>query len=431
LGFGPRLGVAYRLTEKTVLRSGYGISTDPDNMRNQRNQYPAIVNQVYQPLNTYQFISYAGVPNSDGSTRVSLSDGIPLPVYPTITTGILTPSSTGAPGTYLPSVSTVTFPKYFNRGYYETWNVTVQHEFSSTLIGQVGYVGTHGVHIDMEVNINGAAPGTGTAGRQLFPYVTSDLNEVEPFGDMTYNGLQASLRKRIRASIIGVSYTFSKAIDNINGDNDDGTLWRAYPVSFALDKQISGFDRPHNLQFYYVYDLPFGKGQRWVNQGWLSYIIGNWELAGTISRESGLPFSVGTTSVINAGGQSNSATQIAPVQILGGTNSSNPYFSGTSFVNPPAGTLGTTGHFVGGVFGPGLFGWNATISRIFPIKERLNFQLQGEAYNLTNHPVYSNPGGSCCWSTTPSGTINYNGFGIISSTASSPRYLVVAAYLRF
>ena len=80
------------------------------------------------------------------------------------------------------------------------------------------------------------------------------MNMYEPFGDMTYNGLQATVRKRIGSSIIGASYTFSKAINNTNGDNGDGTLWRAYPVSFALDKQISGFNRPHNFQFYYVYN---------------------------------------------------------------------------------------------------------------------------------------------------------------------------------
>ncbi|MBV8898746.1 MAG: TonB-dependent receptor, partial [Verrucomicrobia bacterium] len=125
-GFGPRLGVAYRLTEKTVVRAGYGISTDPDNMRNQRNQYPSIVNQDYNPANTYQFISYAGVPNSDGSTRVSLADGIPAPTFPDITVGIIKPSSTASPTTYLPSTSTVTFPAYFNRGYYESWNFTIQ-----------------------------------------------------------------------------------------------------------------------------------------------------------------------------------------------------------------------------------------------------------------------------------------------------------------
>ncbi len=430
--FAPRVGAAYRLSERTVIRAGYGITVDPDNMRNQRNQYPAIVNQVYQPLNSYEFISYAGVPNSNGSPRVSLADGLPLPTFPDITVGIIKPATTASPTTYLPSISTVTFPAYFNRGYYQTWNFTVQHEFSPSLMAQVGYVGTHGVHTNMGVNINGSAPGTGTAGRQLYPYVTSDMNEYEPFGDNTYNALQATVRKRIGASIIGASYTFSKAINNYNGDNGDATLWRAYPTSFTLDKQIAGFDRPHNFQLYYVYQLPFGRGHAWLNHGWESWIVGNWQLSGTLSRESGLPFGVGTTSNINAGGQADSATQIAPVEILGGHDQNDPYFSGSSFTNPPNGVLGSTGHYLGGVFGPGLFAWNASISRIFPFKEgKIKFQLQGEAYNLTNTVVFANPGGSCCWSTTAAGTTNYNGFGVISATQSTPRYLVVAGYLRF
>jgi hypothetical protein len=67
-----------------VIRGGYGISVDPDNMRNQRNQYPSMVNQVYQPPLAYQFVSYAGVPNSDGATQVNLTDGIPTPTFPII-----------------------------------------------------------------------------------------------------------------------------------------------------------------------------------------------------------------------------------------------------------------------------------------------------------------------------------------------------------
>ncbi len=433
-GFGPRLGLAYRLTEKTVIRSGYGISTDPDNFRNQRNQYPSVVGQVYLPLNTYQFISYAGVPNSDGSPRVSLADGIPYPVFPVITGGIIQPSTTSSPTTYLPSLSTVTFPANFNRGYYQSWNFTIEHQFDPTTIAQIAYVGTHGVHVDMAVNINGSAPGTGTAGRQLYPYVTSDLNMYEPFGDMTYNALQAQVRKRLgSSSLIGASYTFSKAIDNTNGDNGDGYLWRTYPVSFRLDKQISGFDRPHNFQFYYVYNLPFGPTRTWLNHGWISHVVGDWQLSGTIARESGMPFSVGTTSPINAGGQGTSANQINPVvKILGGTDTNHPYFDGSAFANPPPNVLGTTGHYLGGLFGPGLFAWNASISRIFPFKEgRIKFQLSGEAYNLTNTPIFHIPGGNCCWTTGANGTINYNGFGVISSTDSTPRYLVVSGYLRF
>jgi hypothetical protein len=430
--FAPRIGLAYRLDEKTVIRSGFGISVDPDNMRNQRNQFPSIVNQVYQPLNTYQFISYAGVPNSDGASQVSLTDGLPLPTFPNISAGIIKPSTSASTSTYLPSTSTVTFPADFNRGYYQSWNVFVQHEFSPTLTAQVGYAGTHGVHLNMAVNINGSAPNTGNAGRQLYPFITSDMNSYEPFGSMTYNGLQSSVRKRIGASQFGANYTYSKAINNANGDNGDSTLWRTYPVSFTLDKQRSGFDRTQALQIFYVYQLPFGPGHTWFNHGAAKWILGGWQISSILTRQSGLPFTVGTTSNINAGGQGNSASQINPaVTILGGHDGSHPYYDGSAFANPPNGTLGSTGRNL--LRGPGFFQLNGSVSKTVPFKEgKIKLQLTGEAFNLTNTVVFANPGGSCCWIPNPTtGVINYNGFGTISATQSTPRYLQVGGYLRY
>jgi hypothetical protein len=429
--FAPRLGLAYRLGSKTVVRTGYGISIDPDNMRNQRNQYPSIVNQDYSPLNSYQFVSYAGVPNSNGATQVKLSDGIPLPNFPDISTGVIKPSSVASPTTYLPSTGTVTFPANFNRGYYESWNVFVQREFSSTLVAEAGYAGTHGVHIQQIVNLNAAAPGLGVQGRQLYPYLTTDLLQYGPFGDMTYNGLQTRLRKRLGASLIGVSYTFSKAI-NSGTDNGDGGLFRNYPLSYGLSKSLSGFDRTHVLNVSYIYQLPFGKGHKWANNGFASWIIGGWELNGIISRSSGLPFTVNTSSNLNAPGQTNSANQINPtVQILGGHDASHPYYDGNAFANPPNGVLGSTGRDI--LRGPGLFSMNGSIYRNFSFREgRVKFQLVGEAFNLTNTVVFNNPGGNCCWSTNATtGAPNYNGFATIGGTASSPRYIQVGGYLRF
>jgi hypothetical protein len=429
--FAPRVGAAYRLNDKTVIRSGFGISVDPDNMRNQRNQYPSIVNQVYQPLNSYQFVSYVGVPNSDGASQVALSDGIPLPTFPIISTGVIKPSTTSSLNTYLPSVSTVTFAKDFNRGYYESWNFFVQREFSPTLTAQVGYVGTHGVHTMMGVNINGSLPGTGNAGRQLYPYVTSDMNEYEPFGSMSYEGLQATVRKQVKSSIFGASYAFSKAIDNTNGDNGDGTLWRVYPLSYNLDKQLSGINRQQTLSVYWVYNLPFGKGQKLLSSGPMSYIVGGWQVSGTMARYSGLPFTVGTSASLNAGGQGASATQInSVVQILGGHDANHPYFDGSAFANPAAGVLGTTGRNL--LIGPGYFQMNASVLRTFAFKEdKIKFQLVGEAYNLTNSVVFSNPNATCCWVTNSGGTVNYNNFAVITATQSTPRYLEVGGYLRF
>jgi len=162
----------------------------------------------------------------------------------------------------------------------------------------------------MGVNINGAAPNTGNAGRQLAPYLTTDFNQYQPFGNLTYNALQTNLKKRFGSSLMGVAYTFSRAISNYNGDNGDGTLFRAYPVSYTLNKQLAGFDRSHTFQLYHVYQLPFGKGHRLLNHGPISYIVGGFQIGGTLSRFSGLPFTIGSGSAVNAGGQGQTASQI-------------------------------------------------------------------------------------------------------------------------
>ncbi len=241
-----------------------------------------------------------------------------------------------------------------NRGYIQSWNLFIQREFSPTLTAEAGYVGTHAVHQMMGVNINGSAPNTGNAGRQLAPYLTTDLNQYQPFGNLTYDALQTNVKKRFGSSLIGASYTFSRAINNYNGDNGDGTLFRAYPVSYALNKQLAGFDRTHTFQLYHVYQLPFGKGHKLLNQGPIAYVVGGFQISGTLSRFSGLPFTIGSSSAVNAGGQGQTASQINPVvQILGGHDPNTPYFDGTAFTNPPAGTLGTTGRNL--LRGPGFF----------------------------------------------------------------------------
>jgi hypothetical protein len=281
------------------------------------------------------------------------------------------------------------------------------------------------------VNINAAAPNTGTAGRQLYPYLQTDLNMYAPFGDMTYNGLQSRLRKRVGNGFVAVAYTYSKAI-NTASDNGDGGLFRNFPLSYRLNKSLSGFDRTQVLNISYVYQLPIGKGHALVNHGWASWVVGGWELSGFLNRYSGLPFTVGTSSSLNAPGQSNSANQINPsVQILGGHDPNTPYFDGSAFANPAGGVLGSTGRDL--LRGPGLFAMNASVSRIFAFKEdKIKFQLVGEAFNLTNTVVFSNPNTTCCYVTNAAtGAVNYNGFAVINGTQSNPRYLQVGGYLRF
>ncbi len=424
--FAPRIGIAYRLGEKMVIRTGFGITVDPDNMRNQRNAFPSVINQDFAAQNTFQFVT--SIP---GVAQASLRTGIPAPTFPDISTGIIKPSTTPSLSTYLPSTGTVTFPKDLNRGYIESWNFFIQRAFSETLQVEVGYVGTHAVHTMLAVNINGSAPGTGTAGRQLYPFITSDMNSYEPFGSLKYNALQTRLRKRIGASLIGVSYTFSKAINT--GDNGDSPLFRAFPSSFVLNQGLAGFDRTHTFQFYSVYQLPFGKGHSFLNHGFLAQVVGGFQISGTLSRYSGLPFTVNApNSSLNAAGQTQTADQLKPdVAILGGHDGNTPYFDGSAFGPVTTARLGTSGRNI--LRGPGVFNTNINISRIFAIKERLKLQLLGEAFNATNTPSFSNPGASYAAPTlNADGSVRtYNGYTVITNTTSTARVIQVGATLRF
>jgi hypothetical protein len=426
--FAPRIGIAYRLGEKMVIRTGYGITVDPDNMRNQRNAFPSVVNQDFAALNTYQFVT--SIP---GVAQASLRTGIPAPNFPDISTGTIKPSTTPSLTTYLPSTGTVTFPKDLNRGYIESWNFFIQRAFSQSLNAEVGYVGTHAVHTMLAVNINGSAPGTGTAGRQLYPFITSDMNSYEPFGTLKYNALQSRIRWRIGASLIGASYTFSKAINT--GDSGDSALFRAFPSSFVLNQGLAGFDRTHTFQFYSVYQLPFGKGHSYLNHGFLAQVVGGFQIGGTVSRFSGLPFTVNApSSSLNAAGQTQTADQIKPdVAILGGHDGNTPYFDGSAFGPVTTARLGTSGRNI--LRGPGVFNTNINISRIFSIKERLKLQLLGEAFNATNTPSFANPGASYAAPTlNADGTVrSYNGYTVITNINSSfqARVIQVGATLRF
>jgi hypothetical protein len=165
----------------------------------------------------------------------------------------------------------------------------------------------------------------------------------------------------------------------------------------------------------------------------ISYIVGGFQIGGTLSRFSGLPFTIGSGSAVNAGGQGQTASQINPtVQILGGHDPNTPYFDGTAFTNPAAGTLGSTGRNL--LRGPGFFNIDENVSRSFSFKEgKLKLQFVGEAFNLTNTPSFSTPNATFASPTlnTDGSVKSYGNYSVISGTVSTARQLQVGAYLRF
>ncbi len=358
---------------------------------------------------------------------------------------------------------TTTVPLSFRRGYFQSYNLTVQREFAG-FVAEAGYVGTRGVRVLTNANINAAPAGSpgpgGRDGRQLnaaFGHLStvqnpanpitctppstagcyagwSDVNELIPGFNSYYNSLQAKLTRRFSGgSVVGAAYTFSRTQDY--EDNEElGFLLFPFPAYWPRNKALAGFDRPHNLELYGVYELPFGRGKRWAKHGVANAIAGGWQFNWLLSALSGTPLTItGGGSSLNAPGNSETADLVGPVTVNGGigprpgqtcpkTTPSCDYFSISAFAPVATGLaqFGNTGRNLPYLRGPGIFNLDASLFRTFKLTERVNFQFRTEWFGATNTPHFGNP----------NTTVTSNAFGQISSSTGQ-RQIWFAGVLNF
>jgi hypothetical protein len=247
-----------------------------------------------------------------------------------------------------------------------------------------------------------------------------DLSRMTPDANMYYDALQTKLTWRKGASLVGLAYTLSKAInwsDNEEvgaswlgplsaslGVQSGGLMW-PYPDYRSRNKALASFDRTHNLQIYGVYELPFGRTKRWAQSGIVNHLAGGWQVNWLLSAISGNPFTVwGGGAQVNAPGNTQTPDQVAPLRILGnvGTQPGTPacaptdmschYFDPTSFRAVPGTEIrfGTAGRNI--IRAPGLFNLDGSIFRDFKITERVKFQFRMEMFGVTNTPHLAAPG---------------------------------------
>lgn len=407
----PRLGVAYRVTEKTVVRAGYGISIDPNSFRNMRDAYPATISLQISGATSLQ---------SPGT----LKTGLPAIVSPDISSGsIILPTNIG----------TQTFPQVFNRGYIQSFNLTVQRDIGWGFTAQAAYVGTRAIRQTANVNINAGEVGLGNAGRALAKFGRiANINSLMPFNTATYNSLQTQLNRRLNPNAqIGLTYTFSKAIGY--ADNSDSGLTFHSVSQWARNRALTNFDRTHNLQIFGVYELPFGAGKRWATDGPASWLAGGWQVNGVMSRLSGTPFTVTSSGAsLNAPGNTQTADQVkSQVKILGGIGRGASYFDPTAFAPVTAVRYGNVGR--NSMRGPGVFNLDASLFRNFRLTERFALQFRTEVFNLTNTPAFNNPGANASSPTrnADGSIINTNGFSEITSAQGTERQFRFALKLSF
>lgn len=398
--FAPRLGIAYRVTDRTVVRTGYGISVDPMHFKQLRNAYPAVISQQLTGASSFE---QAG----------TLRTGLPPIVGPDPRAAIID---------LPPSVGTVTFPNEFRRGYIQSFNFAIQQDLGGGFNGQVAYVGTRAIRQTAQININAAGPGGGAAGRALaqrWPGRIGNINLFTPYNSAHYNGLQAQLNRRFQAgSHLGVSYTLSRAI-NYADDSDSSLTWNWTPM-LERNRAVAGFDRTHNLQIFGVYELPFGKGKRWATSGPNNWLLGGWQANGIFSVMSGIPFSLLTAGTsVNAPGSTQTADQVMPeVAILGKAGRGESYFDPYAFAPVTDVRFGNTGRNL--LRGPGVINLDASVFRDFNVTERLRMQFRAEAFNVSNTPKFNNPGSTVSSATrNAAGVITaLNNYSEITSTSA-------------
>jgi hypothetical protein len=413
--FAPRLGVAWRPTEETVVRAGFGITNDPYALaRPMRTNHPVLLSLVVQAPNSYSFAS-------------RLEDGIPEIPAPDLGSGIIS-----VPG----NVSTVTLPDEFDRGYIQSWNVILQRELGWGFVGEVGYVGTRQVDQLGTRELNWSPIDGGRTGRQLFGEFGRDAQTrlVAPLGNSDYHALQSGLQRRFANGFqLQANYTWSRSMGIAGNDNSDGTPRINIPEFYHLNRALSGFDRTHALHVLGIVELPFGTGRRWLNNGGVaSALLGGWQVNNAVSFYSGTPFRIEADDAsLNAPGNDQMADQVkSDVDVLHGIGEGNAWFDPLAFAPVTEPRFGNAGF--NSMRGPGYGNWDLGVFRVINLGGQRTLELRFEAFNVLNTAHFNNPGANVSnLLLNPDGSVqDLNGFSEVTS-ASGERLIRLGVRFAF
>lgn len=251
--FAPRLGIAYRLTEKDVVRMGFGISFLPFADNTYAYNFPVKQNNTFNGLN-----SFSPAILGDGRTA-SMANGFPAPIAAVIPdSGIITNPQ---------KQQYDVIDTNFKEGYVQSWNIAYQRALPKNFTFEAAYVGNKAVGVPTPILLNpGLILGAGAAGRPYFAEYGRNVNTNLRFasGDSEYNALQIKVDKRYsNGFLLTTAYTWSRAMAN-SGDDNGGPAWYINP---ERNWARAGFDRRHSFVQSYIYELPFGKGKRFLQAG--------------------------------------------------------------------------------------------------------------------------------------------------------------------
>ena len=372
--FSPRLGLAYRVNDKTVIRTGYGLNYDPMPFsRPLRGQYPYVPTFDLQRDNSFE-------------TFRTLQEGIPPLSGPDLSTGILdVPLTAGFRTPWGGEIS---------RGYIQSWNFTIERQLPLDILTSIAYVGTSSVKMLADRDINAALTGGNNA--RPFASITGRKRSIpmwDSYLGSNYHSLQVALNKSFsKGLMLKGAYTYSKAINLTNDDGWAGVSWNS-PEVFSRNRARAGFDRTQMFQLGFVYELPMGESYSVANSGAAKWILGGWQVSGIVSAVTGTPRTIsGSGSSLNTAGNSQTADQVAPVRKIGNYGPGQFYYDPASFKsvssNEPGGGVrfGTSGRDI--LDNPGRANLDLSFFKKIPITEKVKAQFRAEFFNFTNHPQF-------------------------------------------
>ncbi len=369
--FAPRLGTAFRLTDKTVIRGGFGTSIIPFPDNRYAFNFPVKQNNQFNPPNTF---APAG----------SMAAGLPAPlVFNVPSNGIIPANDPRIQNTGLFHV-----PPDLKEAKIHSYNVAFQRDLWWGFTGEVAYVGNIGRGIIADFDLNaGLVPGQDNAGRpfnQKFGR-TASVRTWYPT-DTSYNSLQVKLDRRFsKGLLVTTTYTLGRAIDFSDDNGGIGT-----PADPRLSEGRAGFDRRHIFNNTFVWDIPFANKY----SGFVRAIFGGWQLSGIFSAQAGTPIDfTASNATLRAPGNTQRPTLNGAPKVPGNIGPGQFYFDTSVFSAPPANAFSSlTRNAL--ITGPGYTNLDGTLIKRFRFTERIGGEFRVDALNVTNSPNFGNPNGS-------------------------------------
>jgi hypothetical protein len=398
-GFAPRVGLAYRIDNRTVVRAGFGLSwiPFPDNKYAWDN-FPVKQSNQYNSLTSY------GQAQSAPGVYGSMATGFPAPQPAVI------PQDGRIVAALTQNINSV-IPLDYREGYIESWNIAFQRQLPRNFTIEAAYVANHTVRAPVAYNVNASMVfNSGASGRPLYQKFgkNSDASLRYAGYSNNYNSLQVKIDRRFSGGfLMTTAYTYGKALGY---SSEDGGLWNYIQPRRSYSRL--DFDRTHTFVQSYLYELPFGQGKPWLQSGFGRWVLGGWQINGVLSLMTGRPLTFGTTVSANTPGSSITPDQTGPIKILhgvAGPGGSDLWFDTSSFAQP-LDPDGKTPHFGNmgrnNISGPGLGDLDLSLFRKFEVTERIRGEFRAESLNVTNTPAFANP----------NTTVGNANFGLVTGT---------------